>query len=291
MERRGERVAAERHLRGTVQGTLRYMSSAAAQDYNNMADRMAMGMDELDRKRSHYQTYNAKQQRMVGREFPLERPTGHVVIDIHGVKALLDTGSPVSIGELSGWSFQGEPVNLLPSFQGLNTDYLTRQVGTRIDVLLGVDVLGHYHLVIDDSRGMVVFGRDSLHLRGNRIPLRDVLMGVPAADLVVGGETMPLYVDTGARFSYLPAEFLKGYQPVGREHDFFPGMGEFETPIYKVAIEVGGEIFETSCGVLPPVLEMAVQASGVKGVLGMELLKDYLLELNLPEWEMRLQPR
>ena len=37
---------------------------------------------------------------------------GHVILESDGVRVLLDTGAPISVGSLRNWTFEGIPVPL-----------------------------------------------------------------------------------------------------------------------------------------------------------------------------------
>jgi len=282
LEREGRRREAEERLASTIHSRQAYLDNEQQGFYRDMSERMGRGMDEGDRKRSHFDTYNIKQGRKNGEYFHLERPTRHVVIDVDGRKVLIDTGSPVSIGKLTSWTFLGRPVNLLEELHGFNLDYLSQQVGMPLDVLMGMDVLKDYNLLIDDQVGTVIFSPDGFMMPYiTRLPLTEYLMKVPAVEVEVEGHQMKLVLDTGARFSFLPNNFIIDREEKGKEHDFYPGIGEFDTPIYSVPMRLNGEMFLLTCGILPPTLEMALQATGVNGLLGMDLLDRYVLQLAL----------
>lgn len=216
--------------------------------------------------------------------FPLERPTGHIVINVDGLKVILDTGSPVSIGAVDGWSFLGNPVNLKPTYLGLTLQYLSEKVGADLDILLGMDVMKDYNLVIDDRDRKVFLSHDAtIPRKANNLPITRYLLGVPALGADIEGRAVNLVLDTGARFSFLSQNFLEGYQPVGQEHDFYPGYGEFDTSIYSIEMSLGEEGLITTCGVLPPPLEFALRVTGIDGILGMDVLDHFKIHLVLKE--------
>ena len=65
----------------------------------------------------------------------------------------------MSIGKLQGWTFLDHPVNLFEELHGFNLDYLSQQVGMRMDVLMGMDVLKDYNMVLG---GNMVFSSANL---------------------------------------------------------------------------------------------------------------------------------
>lgn len=284
LERAGRRKQAEDLLKSKIASSQPYIDNSQQAYYMGMSDRMARGMDELDRKQSHYGTYMFKQGRAMGEHFHLERPDRHVVIAHNGAKILVDTGSPVSIGRIPGWTFLGKPVNLLPNLQSFNMEYLSQKVGTHLDVLLGMDVMAEYNILLDTQGQHVIFSPVPIPMHDCiEIPMTNYLMKVPAVDVMVEGHPMKLVLDTGARYSFLPRNFLNGRSSIKDEHDFYPGIGDFDTPIFPVKMSLTGEEFESASGILPPALEMTLQATGIQGLLGMDLLDRFQIELAFPE--------
>jgi len=290
MERAGRRHEANERMMSSLSSRLPYISNERTEYYRDMSTRMSRGMDEGDRKRSHYEEYMFKQGRMGGETFPLERPNQHVVINDQGKKILLDTGSPISIGWVPGWTFLGKSVNLLPEFHGFNMEYLSQQVGVHLDVLQGMDVLKDYNLLLNDRAQVASFSKGGfMRTFSIRLPLTEYLMKVPAVTVPVEGQPMRLALDTGARFSFLAKNFLKGHQEVGEEHDFYPGYGEFDTPVYSISMMLDGNEYMSKCGILPAGLEMALKATGIDGLLGMDLLDKYVMQLGLRDGVLMLE--
>lgn len=63
LERKGEKARASRLLKQSLEENRPFMPPPSAAAYDQMSDRMAKGMDEEDRKSSHYTTYNQKRRR------------------------------------------------------------------------------------------------------------------------------------------------------------------------------------------------------------------------------------
>ena len=63
LERNGENEKASRMLQRSIDENASYIEPEKAKDYQHMAERMRRGMDESDRKASHYNTYNQKRRR------------------------------------------------------------------------------------------------------------------------------------------------------------------------------------------------------------------------------------
>ena len=72
--------------------------------------------------------------------YPFEMVTGHVVLDLGSHFFLLDTGSPSSIG--AGSITIGERIYPVKDcIMGITAEYLTREIGCRIDGLIGSDII------------------------------------------------------------------------------------------------------------------------------------------------------
>jgi Ca-activated chloride channel family protein len=63
LERRGENEKANRLLEQSIEANRPYVAPSQADDYHQLSERMKQGMDEADRKQSHYNSYNQKRRR------------------------------------------------------------------------------------------------------------------------------------------------------------------------------------------------------------------------------------
>ena len=59
-------------------------------------------------------------------------------------------------------------------------------------------------------------------------------------------------LDTGAWLSYADGRAVEGRTPIRTDNDFILGLGDFNTPVYRVPIVLDGVLFEPEFGVLPP---------------------------------------
>lgn len=171
---------------------------------------------------------------------------------------------------------------------GVTTDYLERMVGTRIDVMLGMDILKDQYITIDLPARRLLFGENTCPNFINRIPMT-ALLGTPSIDLEIDGASHRVVVDTGAKLSYVDKSIAANHPVVGKELDFYPGMGEFETPVYDIPFDIGGESFSLRCGVLPEMLETALRVTGNTGIVGSELYQKFIVCLAFPESRLYLE--
>jgi hypothetical protein len=205
-------------------------------------------------------------------EYPLEIVDDHLVARIGDRNVLIDTGAPQSIGTGS-LALLGEEYRLLPGWLGFDIPQLTRLVGTRIDALLGSDLLGRIRFLVDRPAGRVVFAREPLELRGTIVPV-DALLGVPIVEFRIGERVARAFLDTGARLSYVGPEATSAGRPAGKATDYYPGFGEFTTEVFRIPIEIAGRVLEITCGTLPELLQMALRMAGTEWILGSELFRD-----------------
>ena len=162
---------------------------------------------------------------------------------------------------------------------GVSAESIGQHLGTMVDAVIGGDLLREFECLIDLGRGKVVFSHGSLGCDG--VSLRTPLhMDVPSAEIRLGARSGVAFLDTGARLSYMDPAAVSG-RPVGREKDFFPLVGEFETDVYDAEIELAGLRFRARFGVLPTTLQQSMAALGAQWVIGSELFRQFPVLLNL----------
>jgi Ca-activated chloride channel family protein len=212
--------------------------------------------------------------------YPLDTSTGHPVADIGGVRCLIDTGSPATFGR-SGFRVLGDDHRPDAGLGGVNADEISRLVGTRVDVLVGMDVLARYPWVLDWDRARVSFLRTPEGVFGRRVPAA-LRHGVPTIEIdatdrrhpgAAGAGTRLAFVDTSAKLSYMDPDDLGGARACGEEQDFFPLVGQFRVPVYRRTITLAGEPFRGTFGILPDAMGMILGMAGVKWILGSEVLR------------------
>jgi len=291
LDREGKRQEALTYLGTTSEEHRRHLGQSHMSSYDALHMNMARGMDEGERKRRHSEEYRLKKMGIYHEEYPLHQPGGHIVIEVDGRMILVDTGALVSVGRAGVLHFLGRDFHLVPSFfNDVTVEYLSQKVGFHLDILMGIDILRHCYFILDSQRQTATFSLSPLQWPVyHRIPLNNFLMGVPTTTALINGEPINVFVDTSAVRCYIPEELTSGCRQVGKVTDFFPGAPDFETPVFEVPVDLSGEKMILKCGVgLPALLMQGMQVAGVRGILGMDLLRKYRIGFALKENELVL---
>ena len=77
-----------------------------------------------------------------------------------------------------------------------------------------------------------------------------------------------MFLESGAKLSYISPGFCNGLNPQGVVQDCCPGLGFFETQTYHVDLHTGGVQFQLRCGNLPAQLRGLLDNAGVQGIIG-----------------------
>lgn len=103
---------------------------------------------------------------------------------------------------------------------GFSIEQLNNLLGTEINVLLGTDVLKTLNFFVDCDKKALQFSLKSLVLEGTHIPL-DFFMNIPIVVLQVDGTNSRVFLDTGAKLSYLEPDITSKYNLIGTDIKIF----------------------------------------------------------------------
>jgi len=105
-------------------------------------------------------------------------------------------------------------------------------------------------------------------------------MDVPFTIIKMNGLPQKVFVDTGAKIHFVRQHIVNGLEAIDTEMEFYPYIGEFETEVYEIPIEIAGETHSMRTGVLPPLLETALaNTGGIEGILGTEIFDKYIVTI------------
>jgi len=204
----------------------------------------------------------------------------HILIEDENRTLLIDTGSPVTLFHGEEFEFLGTRVSkgLLP----VSPDAIGELLGMHIDALVGCDLLKHFAVLFDCHQGTITFSDEELSLPDSEcIPLSSTL-GLPKVSLQMMGHDGRFFLDTGAKISYVKENVLNGLTPDGQDTDFYPGFGQFETPVYSVLTSIGHQEFTANYGVLPSLLETSLLSlTGTSGIIGYDFFSHFTVLLDL----------
>ena len=183
-------------------------------------------------------------------EYRIELVRGHIIVnDDRGSRVLIDTGSPLSFHSEGLIALGGESFEVPSSLMGTDSDYVSDNVGVRVDGLVGMDILGD-GVLIDVPRGRIVLGHPTDGM--TRVPSKG-MFGYMAAEMDIRGRRATILIDTGAPTSYVSPSLTEGLSAVDNVTDFNPMVpgGTFETPIFEFPVLFAGQESVIRAGHLP----------------------------------------
>jgi hypothetical protein len=219
------------------------------------------------------------------RFFPLYLHEGHPIIESGDDVILVDTGATTTIHIRPRLDFCGGLHRSATEYMGLDTNRLSDMLGKRITTLLGADILSNHIVFFDYPNGQIGFGRLRPEVPAQERNIQN-FMGVPIIPLTVAGNTLQMFLDTGAKLSYLSRERTLGMKSVGTEVDFYPTLGNFTTPVFELTAQWQGNDFDVRFGKLPPLLEIMLSMGNASGIIGYDFFRRFRVWLDLRKGKM-----
>lgn len=204
---------------------------------------------------------------------------GHILAEIGDDRYLIDTGALQSFGAPKELLLAGKPFQIQKAYLGHGIAEIEHLIGTRISAVMGVDILNCFETVIDLEEGEMTFSTEVLPFTGVQIPVR-FFHGIPVISCCVGEQEVELFLDSGAKLSFLDTSISSQYPRSGEDTDFFPGFGEFKTDVYKVPLKIAGLHLELSVGTLPDILQMTLTQAKAAGIIGSALYDEFAVCLS-----------
>ena len=234
---------------------------------------------------------------MIFKSFPLEIFDNHAIIQYNGSIILIDTGSPITVHTTTNFQFFDQNYKVITNYPGINLtpQILSQYLSHTITTLLGNDLMKNYKILFDYENKVVTFYSLNCELEeihseygenlrdfqyesiddNSEIELKtfsfqktelESSFNIPIVNLIINNSNYVLFLDTGAKLSYLSKELTEDYSSMGNEEDFHVICGKFITPTYKLACIFNGIQFDAKYGNLPPSLSSVLQVA--KGVIG-----------------------
>jgi len=205
-------------------------------------------------------------------EIRFEKIQNHIIADIEGAYALIDTGSPYSIGSRP-LPFAGHEYPVRPSASGADLKEISEQLVVNLEWLIGADVLGHHRIDIDWSTGTL--GRADTPQEADAVEPMMVFKGIPVITVILNDARTSMFFDTGAKISYARKELVEHLDVTGHAEDFYPGFGRFKTPLRDVHAKISGQELTLKVGQLPQLLEANLLSYGVHGIVGNDIFETF----------------
>lgn len=209
--------------------------------------------------------------------FNYELIDGHIIFEYEDKNMLLDTGSN-SIGQIKTINFLNTEFDIDNEFNGLDIQKISKYVGCNIDFLIGINILRHFDLYIDNQNKELTFSKNNNEFYDDAVALDEHCI----FDVVIEGIKLKAYFDTGAKVSYIPSEIVEENITCGRAKDFFPGYGSFETMLYRLDTQIGSIDIELKYGVLPTPLEESLLKRNQYAIIGIDILQSHNCHISLP---------
>ena len=213
----------------------------------------------------------------MGECFNYELIDGHIIFSCEDKKMLLDTGSN-SIGQSDTINFLNTEFDIGSTFNGLDIHKISKYVGFDIDTLIGIDILQHFDLYIDNQNKELTFSKNNNEFYYDAVALDEHCI----FEVAIDGVKLKAYFDTGAKVSYIPSQIVEENITCGSAKDFFPGYGSFETMLYRLDTQIGSIDIELKYGVLPTPLEESLLKRNQYAIIGSDIIQSYNCHISLP---------
>lgn len=207
-------------------------------------------------------------------EYSIKNVKDHILIELDGGLVLVDTGSPLSFHEDGRMNFCENEIYLSTTLGPVDSHYMSEKLGVTVKGLLGMDLISPYAMTVDVKGGVLTFD-NGCDTEGWTPVLSSRVFGYMTVPIEVAGKPAKVILDTGAPTSYILSAFNPDAAPLEYVKDFYPTLGDFDTPVYEQPCSFAGGEFNIRFGNLPAGLNLAVSVIGAQGVVGMELLKRF----------------
>lgn len=201
---------------------------------------------------------------------------GHLLAEIGPDRVLIDTGNPISFGENKDLRIGDAEFSIPHQYMGMSVKNIGRLIRSRISAVIGADILSQFDFQIDLNKDKIAFSEDLMNLEGETIRFES-FKGIPVIPVKLNRRNIQCFLVTGAKLSFLSSSMIKALPIVGKDTDFFPGLGEFETEVREATVSIGNRVFKSRFGTSPQVLEQVMNMGGAKGIIGSAICLDTIV--------------
>ena len=221
--------------------------------------------------------------------FELTLFDSHAIIKDYDANSiiLIDTAAPSTIHSSDSLYFCSVDYSCSTNYAGITVEKLSELLGMKITTVLGVDILSNYNVTLDYKNNVAKFcKRNNVVFDGKEYSLSSI-NGIPIIVLEIEQRPIKLFLDTGAKISYLPKEYTSNFESVGIEPDFHPVAGNFQTECFNIPVKFENEQLQIKFGNLPEQLQKSLSASGINGLVGYDFFNYFKVILDLKNNKMK----
>ncbi len=206
----------------------------------------------------------------------------HVISIINGKRVLISTGAPISIGDMPEIMILGQAHKLENKYLGLDIKQISEHLRTDINALLGMDALSKFIFYISHGIEAMICSDFFINFKETmrELPI-NIISGQLMLDVKIGGVSMKMILDTGAKLSFLNSSLLAGQKRFGKKEAFYPGAGVFSTEVYNMPLELKGKVMDIPVGKLPDNMMTDLALRQCYGLLGAEVFKHFSIQFCL----------
>ncbi|MBO5629906.1 MAG: hypothetical protein J5965_12625 [Aeriscardovia sp.] len=215
------------------------------------------------------------------KSFLIDLFDGHLIFENDGLKVLVDTGCPVTIGKSTHFDFMGQSYQCMTEFGRKGIAEISAMMSYDIDVFMGMNIIEQFYIQTNYQSKEITFSTEDIPFDSIcSTPIIRGRMGEVCIDLTIKGQNVRLALDTGARISYIDESLTSGETMVETRNDFNPMIGNFSTPIYSMEASICDQAFPVNFGKLPPVMAMPLKMMGIYGAIGFDLFNAFTVLMN-----------
>jgi len=214
---------------------------------------------------------------------------GHAIIEDDNNIILVDTGAPTTIHHTESLRFNGDQYHYSTTYAGLTIQSISDLLGTQITTLLGADILAKYHIILDYRNNKAMFSHQEIEFAGTEVSISR-FMGIPIVEFSIDNFPVKLFLDTGAKLSYLSETITRNYETTGMDRDFYPGVGQFETECFMIPTQLYDVNFNVTFGNLPDILQTTLMVGGTDGIMGFDFFNNFPVYLDLARGTLKYTP-
>lgn len=190
--------------------------------------------------------------------------------------AVLDTGSPVSLGDGNTFNLDGIFVKTNKTMLSYSWDLIKNSIPFDAAALFGTDQLTGGSLCIDIHGESVTF--DDPLQSGESM---EMIAGVPVISVRINDINGRFFFDTGASICYVTDEkIVNTTKQIGNFDDFHPILGKFTTNLFSSKLNFGDKSMNVEVGILPKDFCLMLDQFGIDGIIGTNSIKNNPIRLD-----------